>query len=1178
MTILQVKDASYRNAFKNTTAHQKCDVLEGAGPSIVKGLLQRLAEFPPARAGGDICPHNNGSLSKVSKYLEAFFGSMKIYEEYNRFQKHSKTPGRGRPKHRYEEYAESKGILAAENVRNIVKLGANLANLWITFAGYRGIFFLLDQPATLRSLSPQDARIFRQLVNKNKAVSEVAKRYNREVEKARDVYEKTTEALWEKDKINTVAEDITKVWDELHSSDVGQRDQTNPTQTIANRVHSAGKTSVDRPRENGFYKHLPETHSATPITNNAINEERLVSTSSEKAGTHSFQDSTAGDTHMFIPFEHAPVLPSGHDDRIAVADGAFMSSPATSTRPTRISEKERFDIGANREVRMSHNPPGPDIWDLRIGNTMFPSDVQILHQQQSGPDIWDLCIGNTMFPSDAQMVNQQPGPDIWDLVMETNPVPSDGGTGTFYGSHHSPHRSPAPPIALTEEKMAMNRVKSAFAPPRKGETFELRAGLVSQYAYERKEAIQKTIMAMTLGKDVSALFPDVLKNIATADLDQKKLVYLYLMNYAKSHPDLCILAVNTFVQDAEDPNPLVRALAIRTMGCIRVDKMIDYMEEPLRKTLRDESPYVRKTAAICVAKLYDLAPATCVENGFLETLQELIGDPNPMVVANSVTALAEIMETSPDTHALKITPTTLKKLLMALNECTEWGRVTILTTLANYKTHDVKESEHICERVVPQFQHVNSSVVLAAVKAVLLHMNHVSPDHARTYLKKMAPPLVTLVSSAPEVQYVALRNIDLILQKQPDILSKELRVFFCKYNDPPYVKFQKLEIMVRIANESNVDQLLMELKEYALEVDMDFVRRAVKAIGQVAIKIENASERCVNALLDLINTKVNYVVQEVIVVIKDIFRKYPGYEGIIPTLCKCIDELDEPNARGAMIWIVGEYADKISNAGDILASFVDGFAEEFTQTQLQILTAVIKLFLKRPQAAQGLVQKVLQTATAECDNPDIRDRAYVYWRLLSNTTDANASKNIILSEKPPITSTIKSLPPVLLERLLTELSTLASVYHLPPEQFIGQGRFGADAVQQAALEEQMQNAPPQTQNNAENLLDIDFDGSAPASATQKPTNGLTGLEGLAGTPQRVASPGIDHSSQPTQPISNNLEDLLGNPSAGASAFGGLSDSDILNGLASMDLSGNHQPGLDAGVGGKKTNEDLLSLF
>ena len=243
--------------------------------------------------------------------------------------------------------------------------------------------------------------------------------------------------------------------------------------------------------------------------------------------------------------------------------------------------------------------------------------------------------------------------------------------------------------------------------------------------------------------------------------------------------------------------------------------------------------------------------------------------------------------------------------------------------------------------------------------------------------------IVTLVASAPEVQYVALRNIDLLLQAKPDILSKELRVFFCKYNDPPYVKLQKLEIMVRIANERNYEQLLAELKEYALEVDMDFVRRAVKAIGQVAIKIESASERCVNALLDLIATKVNYVVQEVIVVIKDILRKYPGYEGVIPTLCQHIDELDEPNARGSLIWIVGEYAEKINNADDILASFVDAFLEEFTQTQLQILTAVVKLFLKKPGSNQGLVQKVLQAATNENDNPDIRDRAYVYWRLLS---------------------------------------------------------------------------------------------------------------------------------------------------------------------------------------------------
>lgn len=484
--------------------------------------------------------------------------------------------------------------------------------------------------------------------------------------------------------------------------------------------------------------------------------------------------------------------------------------------------------------------------------------------------------------------------------------------------------------------MAVNRLRSALAAPRKGETYELRSGLVSQYAWERKEAIQKTIMSMTLGKDVSSLFPDVLKNIATQDLGQKKLVYLYLMNYAKSHPDLCILAVNTFVQDSEDPNPLVRALAVRTMGCIRVDKMVDYMEEPLRKTLKDESPYVRKTAALCVAKLFDLNPVLAVEEGFIETLQEMIGDSNPMVVANAVTALAEIHEAAPETNALVVTSTILKKMLLALNECTEWGRVTILTTLADYQAQDTKEAEHICERVSPQFQHVNPSVVLAAVKAVFMHVQRIESSQLRQqYIKRMSPPLVTLVSSQPEVQYVALKNIDLLLQKQPGILDKEMRVFFCKYNDPPYLKLTKLEIMVRIANHNNADQLLNELKEYALEVDMDFVKKSIRAIGQVAIKIEECAEKAVNVLLELINTKVGYVVQEVIVVIKDIFRRYPGYEGIIPTLCQCIDDLDDPDARASLIWIVGEYAEKISNAGDILAGFVDGFGEEFTQVSLE---------------------------------------------------------------------------------------------------------------------------------------------------------------------------------------------------------------------------------------------------
>ena len=583
-----------------------------------------------------------------------------------------------------------------------------------------------------------------------------------------------------------------------------------------------------------------------------------------------------------------------------------------------------------------------------------------------------------------------------------------------------------------------------------------------------------------------------------------------------------------------------------------------------------------------------------------------------MVVANAVTALVEINEVAPETKALVVTSTLLKKMLLALNECTEWGRVTILTTLAEYQAQDTKEAEHICERVSPQFQHVNPSVVLAAVKAVFMHVQHIESSQLRQqYIKRMSPPLVTLVSSQPEVQYVALKNIDLLLQKQPGILDKELRVFFCKYNDPPYLKLTKLEIMVRIANHTNADQLLNELKEYAMEVDMDFVKKAIRAIGQVAIKIEECAEKAVNVLLELINTKVGYVVQEVIVVIKDIFRRYPGYEGIIPTLCQCIDDLDDPDARGSLIWIVGEYAEKISNAGDILAGFVDGFNEEFTQvrvptitqnlshmltiaqTQLQIITAVVKLFLKKPDESQGLVQKVLQAATAESDNPDIRDRAYVYWRLLSS--DPQIAKNVVLSARPPITSTIPVLPGPLLDSLLPHLSTLASVYHKPPSAFLGQGR--ASALQAAAIEEAKQNArenpiaaaavsaavagvnSSSAPQNAENLLDIDFDGAAPASMQKEPSMGGSGLEGLAGTPQRVASPGV---ASPIAP-SGGMDDLMGmfgNTPGPANGAGG--DADLMNGFAGLDMNGGQPPAPQSQFGGggdkKKTNEDLLGLF
>ncbi|KAI8071065.1 adaptin N terminal region-domain-containing protein [Gongronella butleri] len=680
----------------------------------------------------------------------------------------------------------------------------------------------------------------------------------------------------------------------------------------------------------------------------------------------------------------------------------------------------------------------------------------------------------------------------------------------------------------------MNRPKF-FTTNKKGENYELKAELNSEYRHVRKDAVKKVIANMTVGKDVSGLFPDVLKNMQTEDLELKKLVYLYLMNYAKSQPELVILAVNTFVKDSDDPNPLIRALAIRTMGCLRVDKIIDYLTEPLRKCLKDENPYVRKTAAICVAKLYELTPELTVEQDFVNEVKELVSDINPMVVANAVIALQDIHELSATKDVFIINQSVLNKLLNALNECTEWGQVAILTAMADYKATSSKEAEGLCERVLPRLQHANGAVVLAVVKVLMINMQHVADKNTTKVLcRKMAPPLVTLLSSPPEVQYIALRNINLVLQRRPEVLSNEIRVFFTKYNDPPYVKMEKLEIMIRLCNDRNVDQLLSELKEYANEVDVDFVRKSVNAIGRCAIKIEEAAERCINVLLDLINTGVSYVVQEAIVVIKDIFRKYPHtYEGIIPTLCENLEALDEPQARASLIWIIGEYAERIDNADDLINTFLENFMDENIQ----------------PNENQDLVQRVLQTATTECDNADIRDRAYVYWRLLS--TDPQAAKAVVLSDKPPVHGESNSLSAGLLDSLLSQVGTLASVYHKPPETFIAGRKYGADNVQATVHDptndEYDATAPPAKiqealrNNDIDNLLDLDWDEPSAAAAALNAGQGVPSTSDAAGSlgdlmsldatvPTSPASPASTSTMSPSQSLGDIMQ-LYNNGSA-----------------------------------------------
>ncbi|KAF1745090.1 hypothetical protein MXB_746 [Myxobolus squamalis] len=392
----------------------------------------------------------------------------------------------------------------------------------------------------------------------------------------------------------------------------------------------------------------------------------------------------------------------------------------------------------------------------------------------------------------------------------------------------------------------------------------------------------------------------------------------------------------------------------------------------------------------------------------------------------------------------------VSKLLTAMNECTEWGQISILECLSRYDCQSENEAQSICERVTSRLSHSNAALVFSAVKVLLKAIVLLGPENSlmSQILTKISPPLITMLSLEFEIQYVALRNINLIVQKYPSILKQDTKSFFVKYNDPIYIKLEKLEILIKLVSEENVNQILAELKEYASEVDVDFVRRSVRAIGTCALM--TSANRCVNTLVELIQTKIPYVVQEAVIATRDIMRKFPKtYDGLIQQFSGNWWTIDEPESRAAFIWIVGELSDNLENSQDILKSFVSSFFEENSAVQLQVLTAVVKLFLKKPTENQDLVQELLTLVTQKVVNPDIRDRGFIYWRLLS--TDLAAAKEIILAPKPAISSESDNLNPNLLDELLLNLSSLSSVYHKLPKTLVDGRVHLHDELKKSAL-------------------------------------------------------------------------------------------------------------------------------
>ncbi|KAJ0089953.1 hypothetical protein Patl1_12876 [Pistacia atlantica] len=586
------------------------------------------------------------------------------------------------------------------------------------------------------------------------------------------------------------------------------------------------------------------------------------------------------------------------------------------------------------------------------------------------------------------------------------------------------------------------RSASPSQPSGKGEVSDLKSQL-RQLAGSRapgvddskRELFKKVISYMTIGVDVSSVFGEMVMCSATSDIVLKKMCYLYVGNYAKVNPDLALLTINFLQRDCKDEDPIIRGLALRSLCSLRVTNLVEYLVGPLGSGLKDNNSYVRMVAVIGVLKLYHISASTCIDADFPLTLKHLmLNDPDTQVVANCLSALQEIWssEASTSEEASREREALLSKpivyhLLNRIKEFSEWAQCLLLELVAKYVPSDSNDIFDIMNLLEDRLQHANGAVVLATVK-VFLHLTLSMTDVHQQVYERIKAPLLTLVSSgSPEQSYAVLSHLHLLVMRAPFIFASDYKHFYCQYNEPSYVKKLKLEMLTAVANESNTYEIVTELCEYAANVDITIARESIRAVGKIALQQYDVNA-IVDRLLQFLEMEKDYVTAEALVLVKDLLRKYPQWSHDCIAVVGSIStqNVQEPKAKAALIWMLGEYSQDMHDAPYILESLIENWDEEHSaEVRLQLLTAVMKCFFKRPPETQNALGAALAAGLADF-HQDVHDRALFYYRLLQY--NVSVAENVVNPPKQAVSVFADTQSSEIKDRIFDEFNSLSVVY------------------------------------------------------------------------------------------------------------------------------------------------------
>ncbi|XP_055518616.1 AP-3 complex subunit beta-2 isoform X4 [Leucoraja erinacea] len=585
------------------------------------------------------------------------------------------------------------------------------------------------------------------------------------------------------------------------------------------------------------------------------------------------------------------------------------------------------------------------------------------------------------------------------------------------------------------------------------------------------EAMKRIVAMIARGKNASELFPSVVKNVACKNIEVKKLVYVYLVRYAEEQQDLALLSISTFQRGLKDPNQLIRAGALRVLSSIRVTIIVPIMMLAIKEAASDMSPYVRKTAAHAIPKLYSLDLDQ--KDQLIEVIEKLLADKTTLVAGSVVMAFEEVCP-----ERIDLIHKNYRKLCNLLIDVEEWGQVVIIDMLTRdprtqvlnpnhneilleenpekgfYGTDEEDSKQEEADAVVlpkrkpyvmdpdhrlllrntkPLLQSRNAAVVMAVAQLYF----HLAP---KAEVGVIAKALVRLLRSHSEVQFVVLQNVASMSIKRRGMFEPHLKSFYIRSTDPTQIKVLKLEVLTNLASETNISTILREFQTYIKSQDKDFVAATIQAIGRCATNIDEVRDTCLSGLVQLLSNRDELVVAESVVVIKKLLQMQPAqHSDIIRHMAKLIDNIMVPMARASILWLIGEYCEHVPKiAPDVLRKMAKSFTSEEDIVKLQIINLAAKLYLTNSRQTKLLTQYVLNLAKYD-QNYDIRDRARFIRQLIVPTEKSGVlnkyAKKLFLAQKPPpvLESSFKDRDHFQLGSLSHLLNSKASGYQELPD-------------------------------------------------------------------------------------------------------------------------------------------------